>query len=65
MVWKVELDSSAEKELAKLERQVAIRILKFLHEQLAKSENPRLLTHACGSLLWRFLLHYSHSASLC
>ena len=43
MVWKVELDSSAEKELSKLDRQVAIRILKFLHERLAKSDDPRLL----------------------
>lgn len=43
MAWKVELDLAAEKELAKLDRQVAIRILKFLNERLAKSDDPRLL----------------------
>ncbi len=43
MVWKVELDSAAEKELGKLDRQIAIRILKFLNERLAKSDDPRLL----------------------
>ena len=43
MVWIVELDPLAEKDLSKLDKQVALRILKFLNERLKISKNPRLL----------------------
>lgn len=43
MVWKVEISAAVEKELSKLDKQVAVRILKFLNDRVAKSENPRLL----------------------
>jgi len=43
MVWKIEFDPAAERELAKLDSTVARRILKFLTERLAQSDNPRSL----------------------
>ena len=52
MAWKIELDKSAEKELKKLDKQTAIRILKFLHERISKSEDPRSIGEALkGSAL--------------
>ncbi len=43
MAWVVEIDPLAEKELAKLDHQVAVRILKFLNERLKEAKDPRLL----------------------
>ena len=43
MAWKIEFDPAAERELEKLDRPVAHRILKFLTERLAPSDNPRSL----------------------
>jgi mRNA-degrading endonuclease RelE of RelBE toxin-antitoxin system len=41
MAWRIEFDPSAEKELAKLGREQVQRILKFLSERVAKSDDPR------------------------
>ena len=41
MAWKVELAQTAEKELAKLDRKEARRIVTFLAERVAKADNPR------------------------
>jgi mRNA interferase RelE/StbE len=41
MAWNVELAASADRELSKLDAQHARRILKFLHQRLAKLANPR------------------------
>jgi mRNA interferase RelE/StbE len=55
MVWKIEFDPAAERELAKLDRPVAQRILKFLSERLAIADNPRSLgTALSGSKLGDF-----------
>jgi mRNA interferase RelE/StbE len=55
MVWKIEFDPAAERELAKLDRPVAQRILKFLSERLAIADNPRSLGAALsGSKLGDF-----------
>ena len=58
MAWKIELDKSAEKELGKLDKQTAIRILKFLHERISQSEDPRSIGEALkGSVLgdyWKY-----------
>lgn len=43
MAWKIKIDKNAEKELSKLDRQVSIKILKFLRDRLSKLDNPRLL----------------------
>jgi mRNA interferase RelE/StbE len=42
MAWKVELSNTAEKELAKLGKEEARRIVTFLYERVSKAENPRL-----------------------
>lgn len=41
MAWRIEFDPSAEKELGKLDREAAQRILKFLFERVAKLDDPR------------------------
>ena len=55
MAWKVELDPAAERELGKLDRQDAQRILTFLSERIATLEDPRSLGEALkGSKLGQF-----------
>ena len=58
MVWKIEFDPSAQRELDKLDSQQAKRILKFLLERVAKQSNPRNLGEALtGSRygdLWKY-----------
>jgi mRNA interferase RelE/StbE len=55
MAWKIEFDPAAEKELGRLDRQVARRILKFLSERIARLDNPRSLGEALkGSRLGEF-----------
>lgn len=41
MAWTIEFDPRAEKELGKLDPQVARRILAFLHDRVALLDNPR------------------------
>jgi mRNA interferase RelE/StbE len=58
MAWKVELDPAAIKAIDKLDRQVAQRILTFLHGRVATLENPRSIGEALtGSKLgeyWKY-----------
>ena len=55
MTWKVELTPLAEKNLSKLDPQIARRILSFLHSRLAVMEDPRRLGEALkGSELGEF-----------
>jgi mRNA interferase RelE/StbE len=46
MAWKVEASEEAERQLDKLDRQVAKRIVKFLNERIARLENPRSIGEA-------------------
>lgn len=46
MAWKIEFAASAEKELARLDRQHARRILTFLRERLAPLDDPRSIGEA-------------------
>jgi len=46
MGWKIEFDRAALRELKKLDRQVADRILAFLNNRLATLDNPRALGEA-------------------
>jgi len=46
MAYHVELSESAERELSKLDRQDATRILKFLSGRVAKLDNPRSIGEA-------------------
>ena len=58
MTWIVELDQNAEKELDKLDRQQAKRILQFLFDRVAHLDNPRSIGEALkGSrlgTLWKY-----------
>ena len=55
MAWRVELDPAAERELGKLDRQDARRILVFLFERVARLEDPRSIGEALkGSTLGSF-----------
>ena len=46
MVWKIEFDPAAAKELNKLDPVTAKRILRFLHERVARLEDPRSIGEA-------------------
>jgi len=41
MIWKIELDERANRDLDKLDLPVARRVYKFLYDRVAKLENPR------------------------
>lgn len=41
MAWKIEISEGAKKSLLKMDKKVAIRILDFLHERVALSDDPR------------------------
>lgn len=44
MAWKVELDLAAERELGKIDPQIARRILAFLHGRIAQLDDPRSIS---------------------
>lgn len=53
MAWRIEFDEAVAKDLAKLDRQVARRIVKFLRERV--TEDPRSVGEALkGSTLGSF-----------
>jgi mRNA interferase RelE/StbE len=55
MAWKIELSGLAQRNLKKLDRQVAKRILAFLHGRLARLDDPRSIGQALkGSDLGQF-----------
>ena len=55
MAYGVELSAEVARELGKLDRQQAKRILKFLHERVPKLEGPRSIGKALhGSRLGEF-----------
>jgi mRNA interferase RelE/StbE len=55
MAYSVELSAEVARELVRLDRQQAKRILKFLHERVAKLDDPRSIGKALhGSRLGEF-----------
>lgn len=55
MAWKIEFDPAAERELDKLDPQIARRILSFLHDRVAALVDPRSIGEALkGSKLGEF-----------
>jgi mRNA interferase RelE/StbE len=46
MAWKIELSVEADRQLDKLDPQVAQRILKFLRDRVAPLDNPRSIGEA-------------------
>ena len=60
MAWRIEFEDAALKELAKLDKPVARRILAFLRERVAVLDDPRSVGEALkGSKLgefWKYLV---------
>jgi len=55
MAWRIEFSQAAERELGKLDRQIARRILKVLHGRIAPADDPRFFGEALkGSTLGEF-----------
>ncbi|MDQ2990594.1 MAG: type II toxin-antitoxin system RelE/ParE family toxin [Pseudomonadota bacterium] len=58
MVWQIEISTSAERQLGKLDRPVAQRIRSFLRERVAVLDDPRSIGAALkgGALgeLWKY-----------
>lgn len=55
MAWRIEVDRAAERDLGKLDVQVARRILAFLHGRVAGLDDPRSIGSALkGSRLGEF-----------
>ena len=55
MAWQIKIDDAAKKDLAKLDKQIAKRIIQFLRERVTSLDNPRLLGEALkGSKLGKF-----------
>ena len=58
MAWRIEYDPGAEKDLSKLDRPIAQRIIKFLGQRVANLEDPRSIGEALkGSKLgnlWKY-----------
>jgi mRNA interferase RelE/StbE len=48
LAWQIEFDQSAKKELAKLDRQVARRLIDFLKNRVLNLRDPR----SVGQALW-------------
>lgn len=57
MVWIIEYTDTAKKQLKKLDKQTAKRILDYMDERIIESKNPRsagkVLTGSLGGL-WRY-----------
>jgi len=58
MAWKIEFSAEADRELGKLDKPQAKRILKFLQERVAKLDNPRSIGKALQGArfgeFWRY-----------
>jgi mRNA interferase RelE/StbE len=55
LVWRIEFDAAAKKDLAKLDKPVAKRIVSFLRDRIAPAEDPRAIGEALrGSKLGEF-----------
>ena len=57
MTWKVRFRESARRDLERLDRAVQRRIIRFLKERIATSENPRRLGKSLSGKfagLWRY-----------
>ncbi len=46
MAWRIEFDRAAERELDKLEPQIARRILNFIQDRIANRDDPRSIGEA-------------------
>lgn len=58
MAWRIELSDEAKRSLAKLDPQIARRILSFLHQRLAQRDDPRSLAEPLKGLRFSTLCRY-------
>jgi len=57
MVWRIEIDPAAQRELDKLDKSVARRILKFLYQRVGHLDDPRTIgekLHGTLSEFWKY-----------
>jgi mRNA interferase RelE/StbE len=54
MAWKIEFERAAQKELEKLDKLVARRILKFLYQRVGKLDDPRKIGERLQGTLSEF-----------
>jgi mRNA interferase RelE/StbE len=55
LIWRIEIEESAQKELSKLDPQVSKRVVRFLRERVAGLDDPRSIGEALkGSKLGEF-----------
>ena len=55
MVWRIELSTLAQRNLRSLDPQIVERLLRFLHDRVAKLDDPRVIGQALkGSALGEF-----------
>jgi mRNA interferase RelE/StbE len=58
LAWRIEFDDAAKQDLAKLDKENARRITKFLRERLAERSDPRSIGEALKGTklgeLWRY-----------
>ena len=57
MIWQIKVSDQAKKELAKIDKTHARRILSFLRDRIATSDNPQYLGKALKgqyATLWRY-----------
>lgn len=57
MVWKIEYTLTAKSQLKKLDKQIARRIIEYMDERIASSENPRSTGKALTGVFggrWRY-----------
>jgi mRNA interferase RelE/StbE len=54
LAWQIEFTPEAEKQLSKIDRQSAKRIIKFLSERIAPADDPRIVGKALKGVLREF-----------
>jgi mRNA interferase RelE/StbE len=57
LAWTIEITATAQKQIGKLDREVARQIYRFLRERVATEENPRRMGKrlmATGREVWRY-----------
>jgi mRNA interferase RelE/StbE len=54
MAWRIEIDAAAQRELAKLDKSIARRVLKFLYQRVGQLDDPRKIGERLQGTLSEF-----------